>query len=404
MDIAALTLALVMSVFYRTFVAVLAPFLTRDLGIPASELSSVVGAWFLCFALAQFPVGVLLDRMGPRKAVAGFLGVGAGGGALVFALAQEAWHLWVGMAMIGAGCAPVMMSAMFLFARRYDPVKFATMTSLTMGIGGLGNILGAAPLAWAAEAAGWREVMMALAALGFALAGALLVLVKDPPSLEAPGRGQGLWRALGFDGYAELMRKPLLLAILPVALFNYAASGGMRGLWAGAYLHDVHGLSPSEVGVAVLFMAVVMTVGIFLFGPADRVLNTRKWLILGANGTGCLCMWVLALADPGREGAIGLIMAIGFCGATYALMVAHYRSFVPARLTGRGVTLINVFGMAGVALGQFVTAALADPLLAAGEVQAGYDRVFLWYAATLGMALLVYAAFSKDAKPGAATD
>ena len=149
-------------------------------------------------------------------------------------------------------------------------------------------------------------------------------------------------------------------------------------------------------------MAVVMTVGIFLFGPADRVLNTRKWLILAANGTGCLCMWALALAAPGREAAIGLIMAIGFCGATYALMVAHYRSFVPARLTGRGVTLINVFGMAGVALGQFATAWLADPLLAAGEVEAGYDRVFLWYAATLGAALVVYLVFSKDAKPGTA--
>ena len=91
--------------------------------------------------------------------------------------------------------------------------------------------------------------------------------------------------------------------------------------------------------------------------------------------------------------------ACGFFGATYAVLIAHWRSFVPLRLTGRGVTLINVTGMMGTALGQFATGAISDAPLAAGDFAAGYERVFLWYAVTLLIGLTVYALFARDARP-----
>lgn len=397
MDIPALMISYVLSLFYRNFLAVLAPYLVEDLGVTASDLSSAVGAWYLLFAICQIPTGLALDRIGPRRVVSVALAVGAGGGALVFAGATSAWMLYAAMALIGAGCAPILMSGMFLFARRFEPRRFATLTGAMMGVGGFGNILGAAPLTWAVEAFGWREVMTVLAGVAVLLAAVLAALVRDPPALEAPSGG-GL-KALGFGGFWELLKMPVLLAILPLAFMNYSVSGGMRGLWGGAYLAEIQGLSAVAIGEAMLWMAIAMTVGNFIYGPMDRVLGTRKWMVVGLNGTGCLCVAGLAFAGPGPDGAVALIVALGLFGATYAVLMAHFRSFVPARLIGRGVTLINVFGMIGTSFGQFVTAGLASPALEAGDPATAYNRVFLWYICTLGAALVLYILFAKDAKP-----
>ena len=107
-----------------------------------------------------------------------------------------------------------------------------------------------------------------------------------------------------------------------------------------------------------LWMAVAMTFGNFIYGPMDQVLGTRKWMVAGLNGLGCLCVAGLAFAGPGPDAAVALIVALGLFGATYAVLMAHFRSFVPARLIGRGVTLNNVFGMIGaVQLGAMVTLA-----------------------------------------------
>ncbi|MGM0585042.1 MAG: MFS transporter [Pseudomonadota bacterium] len=400
MDIAALMLAGVLSLFYRSFMAVLAPFVTADLGVSPSQLSTAVGAWFLFFAVAQVPTGLLLDRVGPRRLVGASVVFGAGGGALLLATAQGALAVQAALALLGAGCAPIMMSGMYLLARRHDPARFATLIAVFMGVAGLGNILSAAPLSWAATLFGWREVMLALTALTAALGALAWAVIRDPPLLEAPARDEPLHRRLGLDGLWELVRHRPLWPIIPIAFTAYAASGGLRGLWAGPYLADIHGLSPTQIGNATLAFALAMTIGNASIAPLDRVLGTRKWLMAGANAIGLACICALAFANPGPWTAAALLVGTGYFCATYALLIAHFRGFVPERLTGRGVTLVNVFGFTGVALGQFATGALADPWLAAGEPATAYDRVFLWYALTLAAALVVYVAFAKDARPG----
>jgi MFS family permease len=400
MDIAVLLLAGILSLFYRTFMAVLAPFLAADPGVTSAELSTGVGAWFLAFALAQIPTGLLLDRVGPRRVVGGGLALAAAPGALLLALAQSALTVQVALALLGAGCAPIMMSGMYLFARRYDPARFATLIALMMGVAGAGNLLSAAPLSWAAEAFGWREVVFALAAITFALGVLTWALIRDPEVIDRPAPGAGLAARMGLDGLWELVRLPALAPIIPIAFTAYAASGGIRGLWAGPYLAEVQGMDPVMIGWVTLAFALAMTLGNATIAPLDRVLGTRKWLMAGANTIGLICIAALAAAEPSPWTAAALLIGTGYFCATYALLIAHFRGFVPERLTGRGVTLVNVYGFTGVALGQFATGWLADPLLEAGAPAAAYDRVFLWYAVTLAAALVIYALFAKDAKPG----
>ena len=116
--IAALTVAYVLSQFYRAFLAVLSPALIADLGATKADLSVASGAWFLAFAAMQFAVGVSLDRFGPRRTASSLLLLGGGGGAFLFAIATAPWMITVAMVLIGIGCSSVLMASVYIFARR----------------------------------------------------------------------------------------------------------------------------------------------------------------------------------------------------------------------------------------------------------------------------------------------
>ncbi len=117
LDIFVLILGYVLSQFYRAFLAVLAPVLGRELGVTASDLALSSGLWFFSFAVMQIPVGIALDRIGPRATASVLLALGGAGGAMVFALAEGPVAIHVAMVMIGVGCSPVLMASYFIFAR-----------------------------------------------------------------------------------------------------------------------------------------------------------------------------------------------------------------------------------------------------------------------------------------------
>src|SRR5262245_20366604 len=115
--IAALAIAYVLSQFYRSFLAVLTPALTAELGATKAQLSLASGAFFIAFALAQFAIGVSLDRFGPKRTASLLLALGGAGGAFVFAVAFKPWMITAAMVLIGIGCAPILMATLFIFAR-----------------------------------------------------------------------------------------------------------------------------------------------------------------------------------------------------------------------------------------------------------------------------------------------
>lgn len=390
-DVAALFVAYLVSQFYRSFLAVLAPALKTDLGVDAATLSNAAGAWFLAFAFAQFPVGIWLDRFGPRRTSGWLLTVGAGGGGVLFAMADGPEMLIAAMALIGIGCAPILMAGMVIFARRYAPARFATLSGAMIGFGSLGNVLGAAPLAWAVDAYGWREVLLALSAATGAIGVGLLVVISDPPLLRTPGDK-------AFRGLLEVLRLPAMKFLIPLAVFNYAVSAGIRGSWAGPYLGDVHGMDAIGIGNATLWMALAMVAGNFIVGPLSNRLGTIKGVVLPMNGAGVGCTLALALSDPSAGTAVILFALIGLFGASYALLMAHAKTHMPLHLTGRGVTMMNFFGIGGVGLGQIITGKIHSFATAESAAPGiAYDAVFGYYGVALALALFIYA-FSSDVR------
>ncbi|MFN4101244.1 MAG: MFS transporter [Pararhodobacter sp.] len=382
-----LVLAYVLSQFYRAFLAVLSPVLGRETGAMPEDLALSSGLWVLTFALMQIPVGAALDRLGPRRTSAWLLGLAGGGGALVFAFATAPWHIHAAMVLIGIGCSPVLMAAYYIFGRMYPAAVFATLAGAMIGFGTLGNIAGAWPLAWAAETFGWRQTLGALAAVTVLVALAMLRLVQDPPPLEARDGGRGsLW---------DVLRIPALWLILPLMAINYVPAAAIRGLWAGPYFADVYGSDGIGIGVVTLVMALAMVAGSFAYGPLDRLLGTRKWVVLTGNLLGAACILTLwAWPTMGFWAATALLAGVGLFGSSFPMMIAHGRSFIPPHLLGRGVTLLNLFGIGGVGVMQTISGRVhraTEPF----PPEAPYQAIFLLFGGLLLVGCLIYA-FSRD--------
>lgn len=387
--IAALVVAYVLSQFYRAHLAVLAPFLEADIGATAQDLASASGYWFLTFALMQLPIGSALDRIGPRRTSAALLSVGAVG-AGIFAMAAGPTAIKVAMALIGIGCAPVLMASYYLFARSYSPAVFGTLAGVVIGVGSLGNIAASLPLSAAATAFGWRETVWALAAVTLATAICIALLVRDPVRQGGPSQSSIL----------DLLRIRALWPMLIMMAACYAPAAGLRGLWAGPYLSDVFGADAAGIGKVTLIMGLAMVAGNIAYGPLDRLLGTRKWLVIGGN-TLVFCVFTLLALFPELGGwrTIALFAAAGLFGASYPMVMAHGRAFLPQHLMGRGVTLLNLFGIGTAGLMQLATgrihAAFAPSTTGAGAPTAAYTAVFTAYAALIIAGLCVYL-FSKD--------
>ena len=382
-----LVLAYVLSQFYRAFLAVLSPVLEAELGAGPEDLSFASGLWFLTFAIMQLPVGWALDTIGPRKTAATLFVFGGAGGALVFAVATTPMHINIAMVLIGIGCSPVLMASYFIFARTYPAAVFATMAAFVIGVGSLGNIAGSAPMAWAVEAFGWRETMFGLALVSAAIAVAVWFSVNDPERVETDAKGSVF----------DLLKIPALWFIFPMMFVNYAPAAGLRGLWIGPYMSDIFGADAARIGTATLVMALAMVVGNFVYGPLDRIFGTRKWVIFVGNAIGvtaCFALW--SFDNSSIWTATFWFAAVGFCGGSFPVMIAHSKTFFPAHLTGRGVTLLNLFGIGGAGLMQVITGRIyAAKLSESGSPAVAYDTLFLFFGLLVCAGLAIYA-FSQD--------
>ncbi|MDA9207757.1 MFS transporter [Octadecabacter sp.] len=384
-----LVLGYVLSQFYRAFLAVLTPVLEADLGATSTDLATASGLWFIVFALMQIPVGAALDRVGPRITAAVLFAIGGAGGAFVFGVAQTPAHINVAMVLIGIGCSPILMASYYIFAKVYPPAAFATLAGVVIGVGSIGNLASSAPMAWAVETFGWRETMFGLAALTLGIAATLLVFVKDPPKADSVGpKGSVI----------DVLKIKALWLIIPMMFVNYAPAAGLRGLWIGPYGAEKFEADTALIGTMTLVMALSMIAGNFAYGPLDRLFGTRKWVVFVGNAvgaTGCLILAMLPMTS-GVWTATALLGLVGLSGASFPMIMAHARPFIPTHLTGRGVTVLNLFGIGGAGVMQFVTGRLmsflqSDPSFAPHA----YSNLFGFYGLLICCGLAIYA-FSTD--------
>lgn len=387
--IALLAFAYVLSQFFRAFLAVLSPFLATDIGASPDDLAFASGLWFITFAAIQPPIGWALDTVGPRRTAAVLLLLGGGGGAAVFAMAATPVHVAIAMALIGIGCAPVLMASYYIFALDHPPARFAFLAALMVGVGTLGNIVASYPTTLAAETIGWRASLWVLAALSGLTAIGIWFSVRDPEKEATEQKGS----------FAEVLRIRALWFIFPLMLVSYAEVGALRGLWIGPYFTEVFQAEPRLIGQATLAMGIAMVIGPMIYSPLDRIFGTRKWVIfIGSLGILFSTIGMILLIDSNVTWVIILMCAIGLFGSTYPAIMAHGRSLLPRHLVGRGVTLLNLCSVGGVGVAQFFTGRIHAEYSGGQADALPYTLILTFFAGLMTIGLIIYL-FSSDTKP-----
>lgn len=380
-----LLLAYTLSQFYRSFLAVVSADLTRDLSLDPAELGSLSATWFAAFAFAQFPVGYALDRYGPRATIS--LGmIAAVAGAVLLARANGYGTGVAAMALIGIGCSPIYMGSLYIVARE-RPEQFALLSAAILGIGSVGNLLGATPLVLAAEYFGWRGSFLAIAAMTAISAGAIWLVVRDPPRLETTDRDDSL-----VGGLVEILHVKTLWLLFPLAFTSYAVAIATRAVWVAPFLTSSYGLAPEPLGNVVLAFAIAMSVGALATGAIAGWIGVKTISLVG-NLIVVLTFLALGfgVATSVASAAVAFVV-LGLAGVTYAVLMEHARQFMPGHLIGRGITFINFAFIGGAGLVQWVSGHAVKRMLDSGTAPAlAYQHLFVGFAVIVALPLAIYA-------------
>jgi MFS family permease len=341
------TSAYFLSYFYRSANAVIADDLAQELQLGAGQLGLMTSLFFASFAAMQIPLGIWLDRWGPRWVTPGLMWVGVIG-SVVFGLAHSFALLGLGRALIGIGMAGVLMGSFKIFSQWFPAERFGTVSGLLVGIGSLGALAAATPMAWLNTVVGWRAIFFLGAVLTAVVAASIMVWARNaPPGSSLPVATQ---RA---DGGENVFRDIRFWRMAPLSFYLAGALMGFQGLWAGPYLFHVLGLGPIQAGNVLLWMAVGLAAGFVINGwLADRLGMGNVTVAMGVIFI--FCQFGLALR-PSLSWVTVIYAVFGFTGAVNVMIAAQARRIFPLHMTGRAMSAVNLFAIGGTFLLQWWT-------------------------------------------------
>ena len=361
-----------LSYLLRTVNAVIAPELTRELTLTAADLGLLTSAYLLAFAAFQIPLGLLLDRYGPRRVEAGLLLVAAAG-TLLFAIGRSPFELTLARGLIGLGVSSCLMAAFKGFAQNFPAERQASLTGAIMASGGLGALTASLPLEFALPLLGWRGVFQGLTFLLLAVAALIFFSV---PQREAGVSRESLGAQLKDVG--GILAHRVFWRFAPPMTLVTGGFLAVQGLWAVPWLMNVDGLTrhqAAEVLFALNLAMLLSHLGIATFAVRlARAGVTPSRLLLGGFGL-ALASQAAMLAGLGPAMLLWFAYGVGVSGGSlsYSLLSAH---FAPA-LSGRVTTTLNLLLFIGAFTLQWGLGVLIDGLGAAGfATPAAYRATF----------------------------
>ena len=375
-----------LSYLLRTVNAVIAPELTRELTLTAADLGLLTSAYLLAFAAFQIPLGLLLDRYGPRRVEAGLLLVAAAG-TLLFAIGRSPFELTVARGLIGLGVSSCLMAAFKGFAQNFPAERQASLTGAIMASGGLGALTASLPLEFALPLLGWRGVFQGLTFLLLAVAALIFFSV--------PQRDAGVSRdSLGaqLKDVGGILAHRVFWRFAPPMTLVTGGFLAVQGLWAVPWLMNVDGLTrhqAAEVLFALNLAMLLSHLGIATFAVRlARAGITPSRLLLGGFGL-ALASQAAMLAGLGPALPLWFAYGVGVSGGSlsYSLLSAH---FAPA-LSGRVTTTLNLLLFIGAFTLQWGLGVLIDGLTLSGFAAASAYRTT--FAIMLALQSAAYAWF-----------
>jgi predicted MFS family arabinose efflux permease len=327
-----------LSYLYRVVNAVLAPDLASELGIGPSELGLLTAAYFISFAAFQLPLGVLLDRFGPRK-IEAFLLIFAAAGAMVFSKAGSVTGLVIGRALIGFGVSACLMAAFKAFVLWFPRQRLPLINGIQMAAGGFGALTATAPVEAALGATDWRGIFFILSLITLTIAAAVFFVV---PQKKIEQTGESIKEQL--QGIIQVFSSLTFWRIAPLTVMSQAAFLAIQGLWSGPWLRDVAGFDREMIAQILLMIAAAMVVGFILMGAVAERLSRLgiKPIVIAVAGMTAFMITEGLLVLEVTSWARTMWVLFGIFGTTGIIPYAVLSQNFAIHLSGRVNTGLNL--------------------------------------------------------------
>ena len=352
-----------LSYLYRTANAVIGPVLSDELSLGAADLGLLTSAYFLAFGAAQLPLGVLLDRFGPRRVEAALLLIAAAGAA-IFACGHGIGMLAFGRGMIGLGVSACLMAAFKSFSQWFPLERQASLTGWIMTSGTLGALAASAPLNAALNVATWRDIFFVLSGLTVAVSAWLYFSVPDKPGSQHPEP-----LSVQLAGVRQVLVSRHFWRFAPLGFAQIGGFMAVQSLWSSAWLMHVNGHTRSLAADHLAAMSMAMVVAYILIGLLATGLARRGiapiYLLCGGMVMSLLVLLLIITQATDRHYVLWMAFGVFSCFGTlaYSQMSAGF----PVALSGRANSTFNLMVFLGAFGLQWGMGVLIDMLQASGH-------------------------------------
>jgi MFS family permease len=379
------------SFLFRNVNSVVFPELTQQFGLSPGMLGLLTSAYFITFAGAQLPLGMLMDRYGPRRVNATMLLVAAAG-AVVFSQASGLPGLLLGRTLIGLGVAVCLMSSMTAFVIWFPRERTATLFGWMLLVGSCGALSATKPVEMLLRVTDWRAVFLLFSAMAVLASVLIFLLVPEKPAAKS----QTTLREQ-FAVIASIFRSRGFWSIAFAAAFVQGVAIGLLGLWAGPWMRDVAGLDRAGMATNLLAAAGAFGVGGVVCGTLTDRLARRGVPPVLTYFAGCavctVCMLPIVLGYSSNAMLFwSLFLGFSAFGSlSYPLLATRF----PVEITGRVVTAVNLVTFSIAFVVQFGVGAIINlwPVVDGHYAVEGYRASFVlcWAMQLMSVVWLWYA-------------
>jgi MFS family permease len=339
-----------LSYLFRVVNAVISPDLVADLALGPADLGLLTATYFLTFAAFQLPLGVLLDRFGPRR-VEALLLLFAAVGALIFAKAHSTVGLVAGRALIGFGVSACLMAAFTAFVMWFPAQRLPLVNGLQMAAGGLGALVATVPVHALLKITDWRGLFLTLSLLTFGAAAAVFFIVPE----HRPEPGSHRWRDQ-LQGIGRVFRNAGFWRIAPLTVMSQSTFLSIQGLWSGPWLRDVAGLDRTAAADVLLLIAASMVAGFILLGLIAARCSRRgiEPVAVAVSGMGLFMLVQGTIIILNQASPIVMVwMLFGFFGSAGIISYSVLSRSFPKHMAGRANTALNLLVFVAAFAGQW---------------------------------------------------
>ncbi|KWV49271.1 arabinose ABC transporter permease [Bradyrhizobium macuxiense] len=342
-----------LSYLFRTINALIADHLSSDAGLGTADLGLLTSVYFLVFSAAQIPIGILLDRFGPRRVQSALFLIAAAGAGL-FAVSTGFLSLLIARAMIGFGMAAALTAGLKSIILWFPRERVALLNGYMVMLGSLGAVTATAPaehlLAWM----GWRQLFEILAAATAATAMFIYFLV--------PERGIVLSKSTMPATLSSVFGDRHFWRMAPLSATCVGSAWSLQGLWASPWLMDIEGFDRASFVGQLFMMSIVLSSGAWLFGMTVHYIKRRGVRVEAILAVVALLFIAAELALILRVPLPSILpwSVVAIVGTATVVSFAVIADRYPPELAGRANGALNVLHFGWAFLAQYATGAILE--------------------------------------------